>query len=83
MRSKFPTWSESLRGYLLGRDEEEEKSRTTSRRLTAASIFCTPPNLEEPRCTSVHPLPTNEVLVRCMSYVCMRPSPAGWGNPEN
>ena len=68
------------REILLGR---EEKSSISSRRFHGGHCSYTPPNLDEPRCTFVHPLPSNVVLVWCMAWICMRPSLAGWDSPEN
>jgi hypothetical protein len=69
--------------HFLGREMKGREVENLFEDLHGGHIFSTPLNREEPRCTYVHPLPTNVVLVRYMALIFMRPSPIGWGRPEN
>ena len=69
--------------HLLGR---EIKGRDVDNRFAAlhgGHIFSTLSNLEEPRYTFEHPLTINAVLVWCMAYACLRPSPVGLDSSDN
>ena len=69
--------------HLLGREMKGREVENLFAALHGGHIFITPPNLEEHRCTFLHPLHTNVVLVWCVAYVYMRSSPVGSGNIES
>ena len=64
---RLPTWSGYLRVHLFGRETKGREVVNLFAVLHGGHIFITSPHLMEPRRTYVHPLPTNEVLVWCMT----------------
>ena len=52
---------------MVAKKREEKRRRASLRGDYTAALALTPPNLHEPRCTSLHPLPTNVVLARCIA----------------